>query len=248
MDYMIVVARDVMKKYDDRIVLSIPELTVEHGQIFGLVGNNGAGKTTFLRLVLDLIPANQGWFSINGTSVAKDENWKVITSSYLDDDFLVDFLTFAEFIRFVASAYNVNEESLSKRLFRLNQFLGEELALSQKKLIREMSQGNKQKAGIAAALIAEPKLLILDEPFSHLDPGAQMALKSILKYYNTHLQTTMIISSHNLNHMTEICSRIVLLEKGMIEMDIEPSHQALELLEKHFAILYDLDQIRDNVL
>jgi ABC-2 type transport system ATP-binding protein len=248
MDYMIVVARDVMKKYDDRIVLSIPELTVEHGQIFGLVGNNGAGKTTFLRLVLDLIPANQGWFSINGTNVAKDENWKVITSSYLDDDFLIDFLTFAEFIRFVASAYNVNEESLSKRLFRLNQFLGEELALSQKKLIREMSQGNKQKAGIAAALIAEPKLLILDEPFSHLDPGAQMSLKSILKYYNTHLQTTMIISSHNLNHMTEICSRIVLLEKGMMEMDIEPSHQALELLEKHFAILYDLDQIRDNVL
>lgn len=104
------------------------------------------------------------------------------------------------------------------------------------KLIRDLSKGNQKKTGIAAALISEPQILILDEPFTALDPTSQIRLKRMLNNLKTNRNMTMIISSHDLNHVTEVCDRIVVLEKGFVVKDIQTDENTLNELESYFTI------------
>lgn len=224
------------KAYKNNIVLDIAELSIPKGEIFGLVGNNGAGKTTMFRLLLDLIKADKGQVTHNGQNIAITERWKDYTASYLDEGFLLDFLTPTEYFQFIGSCYSLPKEETNNRVNNYNSFLTNEILASPKKYIRDFSRGNKQKIGITGALITEPQILILDEPFNSLDPSSQITLKKILKEYNAHTGATILISSHDLNHVTEICQRIVLLEKGKIIRDLINDGTALKQLEKYFGI------------
>lgn len=225
----------LQKTYGQQTVLDIDQLQIGKGELLGIVGNNGAGKTTLFRLVLDLIQASKGEVHLNGHNVAGSEHWKTFTGSYLDEGFLIDFMTPEEYFYFVASLAGMSKEAADEKLQTFSRFMNNEI-LEQKKFIRQFSTGNKQKVGIIAAMLVHPELLILDEPFNFLDPTSQILIKRMLKEENEARGTTMLISSHNLNHITEICSRIILLEKGKIIKDLTPSNNDLQEIEKYFSV------------
>lgn len=226
---------ELQKTYNGVRVLNIPELTIPVGESFGLVGNNGAGKTTFFRLILDLIEATQGEVRIEDQKVMRNDAWKSITGSFLDEGFLIEFLTTEEYFNFVGKLHNKSEGDITAFLDSMKDFFNNEI-LGSKKLIREFSKGNQKKIGIAAALIGDPKILILDEPFTALDPSSQIRLKRFLTDLQTRFNMTMLISSHDLNHVTEVCNRIVVLEKGFIVKDLQTNVDTLTELEAYFAV------------
>ena len=225
---------NLKKVYGKTPALFIPQLEIGDGEIFGLVGNNGAGKTTMFRLILDLIAATEGEVWIKSMPVQKQEDWKMITGSYLDEGFLIDYLSPSEYFSFVGGLHGWSADDHSRFYRSLEGFCADDL-LQGKKPIRSLSQGNKNKIGIAAALMGDPELVILDEPFAHLDPSSQIILKRLLKRINAERGTTMLISSHDLSHVTEICNRIVLLEEGLILKDLQTAGGTLGELEAYFA-------------
>lgn len=224
------------KSYNKKTVLNIDHLLVPTGEIFGIVGNNGAGKTTFFRLLLDLIKSDGGVVYSDNKIVSKSEDWKNYTASYLDESFLIDFLSPEEFFYFIGDVYNYGKEEVMNKLHLFNAFFNNEILGQKNKLIRDFSKGNKQKIGLVSCLLTDPDVLILDEPFNHLDPTSQFILKKILKEYILKTKSTILISSHDLNHITEICTRIVVLEMGIIIHDLKNDLHTLKQLEKYFSI------------
>lgn len=226
--------RDINKSYKQISVLNIPTLDIPQGQSFGLVGNNGAGKTTLFRIILDLIRPNNGSVTIDGNDVSKTEDWKRYTGSFIDERFLIDYLTPEEYFDFLKKTYNLSTVDLDNFLSSFESLFNDEV-LGHKKYIRDLSKGNKKKVGVAAALIASPSIVILDEPFENLDPTSQIKLKQIISQYKTDRNVTFLISSHDINHITEICERIVLLEKGEIHSDFQVTPETLQDLNKYFS-------------
>ncbi len=216
------IIRDLKKSYNNTTALDIADFRICDAGVIGLAGNNGAGKTTLFRLMLDLIKADCGSVQIDGTDVARSEAWKEKVGAYLDDSFLIDYLTPEEYFHFIGKICGIDKQTIDEQITRFSHFLGEEI-LSASKLIRNLSAGNKQKTGIVAALLHNPQLVLLDEPFNFLDPSSQVALKHLIKDYNQSTGATIIISSHNLNQITELCERIILLEHGIIIKDIDNS-------------------------
>ncbi len=228
-------AEQLQKYYGNNKALDITNLQISKGELVGIVGNNGAGKTTLLRIVLDLLEPTNGKVLINNENVKNTQNLKSHTGSYLDEGFLIDFMTPEEYFYFTGEVYGISRSEIDERLKTLEPLMNNEI-LNQKKYIRQLSTGNKQKTGIIAALITEPELLILDEPFNFLDPTSQIRINSILKKINEERKTTIIISSHNLHHIASICSRIVLLEKGLIIKDIRNTQANLKEIEDYFSV------------
>lgn len=227
--------RNLTKVYNGTTVLDIPSLDIQKGESFGLVGNNGAGKTTFFRLILDLIRPQTGDVNSKGINVAGNEAWKAYTGSYLDRNFLIDYLTPEEYFEFNGKIHGMSVEDIQQFLESMSDFFNGEV-MGKKKYIRDLSRGNQQKIGVASALMAEPEILILDEPFNSLDPSSQIRLKNILNKLKQDKQVTMLISSHDLNHVTEVCNRIAILEKGLIVKDLKTSSTTLKDLESYFAV------------
>jgi len=226
---------NLTKVYGTQTVLDIPDLKINKGESFGLVGNNGAGKTTMFRCILDLLRPNSGTVLSKGQEVATKENWKIYTGSYLDDGFLIDFLTPEEYFQFVADVYRLSEGDLKAFYRDFEDFFNNEI-LGKKKLIRDLSAGNRQKIGISAALMPKPEILVLDEPFNSLDPTTQIRLKNLLRTLKKETGITMLISSHDLNHITEVCDRIVVLHEGKIVHDFVTNQDTLKILEDYFSV------------
>jgi ABC-2 type transport system ATP-binding protein len=222
---------NLKKQFGETIACDIPELTINDGDILGLVGNNGAGKTTLFRMLLDLLKPDEGEVALDGVNPALSENWKATTGAYIDEGFLIDFLTPEEYFAFIGKITDMTQEEVDERLKDFERLAGGEV-FGQKKLIRNLSAGNKQKVGIISALFNRPKLVILDEPFNFLDPSSQNILKHELTAYAQQTGATILVSSHNLLHTIEISTRIALMEKGHIIRDItsvdESSKQDLE--------------------
>lgn len=231
---MIVEIKNLKKIYAERTVVNIPQLQINEGETIGLVGNNGAGKTTLFRMLLDLIRPDEGGIFSKGANVAKTDDWKNYTASFLDENFLIDYLTPEEYFIFIGSLHNMTRADVEQYLLRYVEFFNGEI-LNSGKYIRDFSKGNQNKVGIAAALMQNPELLILDEPFANLDPTTQIRLKSLLKGLRITHQVTTIISSHDLNHVTDVCDRIILLEKGIVIKDIQTTEHTLQELETYFS-------------
>ena len=232
----ILTIQNLKKIYSGNTVLDIESLQIKEGELVGLVGNNGAGKTTLLRLVLDLIEANDGCVESYGQKVNESEAWKEYTGSYIDGRFLVDFLTPEEYFSFVADVYGIDGETLKERLALFEGFMHGEI-MGAKKYLRDFSQGNRQKIGIIGAMIVQPKVLLLDEPFNYLDPSSQMAIAHMIQRVCKEQSTTVIISSHNLNFVADISTRILLLEKGRLVKDLgNTDGAAIAELNEYFGI------------
>ena len=227
---------NLRKNFGTQTAVDIENYTINQGEMVGLVGNNGAGKTTMFRLMLDLLKADSGEIFINDIHVNQSEDWKSITGAFIDDGFLIDYLTPEEFFYFIGKMYGLKKEEVDERLIPFERFMSGEV-IGHKKLIRNYSAGNKQKIGIISAMLHYPQLLILDEPFNFLDPSSQSIIKHLLKKYNEEHQATVIISSHNLNHTVDVCPRIALLEHGVIIRDIiNEDNSAEKELEDYFNV------------
>ena len=216
-------------------MVNIPELEIRKGESVGLVGNNGAGKTTFFRMILDLIRPDAGEVLSNNENVMGHDQWKNYTASYLDEGFLIDYLTPEEYFYFIGGLHQQSQAHIDDFLSTLADFFNGEI-LKKGKYIRDLSKGNQSKVGIASCLLQKPELLMLDEPFANIDPSTQIRLKNTLKDINKQQSVTTLISSHDLNHVTDVCDRILLMEKGKIIKDIATSSSTLAELEDYFAV------------
>jgi len=225
---------DLTKSYGNKTVLNISNLNIPKGQSFGLVGNNGAGKTTYFSLLLDLIKPTTGKVKNNNIQVDESEDWKPFTSAFIDESFLIGYLTPEEYFYFIGDLRGQNKADVDALLSQFEDFFHDEI-LNQKKYLRDLSKGNQKKAGIVAALIGNPEVIILDEPFANLDPTTQIRLKAIIKDLAEKQGVTVLISSHDLLHVTDVCERIVVLDKGEIIKDLTTSKATLKELEAHFA-------------
>lgn len=227
---------NIQKSFGSKKAVDIENYVINSGDMLGLVGNNGAGKTTLFRLILDLLKADTGNIQIGDTDVSKSEEWKNITGAYIDESFLIDYLTPEEYFYFVGKMYGLSKQIIDERITGFERFMNGEV-IGQKKYIRNFSAGNKQKIGIISAMIHQPQLLILDEPFNFLDPSSQSVIKHLLRNYNQETGATILVSSHNLNHTTDICPRIALLENGSIIRDIYNENNSAEKeLEDYFNV------------
>lgn len=234
---------NLKKQFGETCACDIPSFTINDGDILGLVGNNGAGKTTLFRLLLDLLKADDGYVlyqfpatvpdgsatvpdgSPSGEAInpAESESWKQHVGAYIDQGFLIDFLTPEEYFAFLGKISGMNQSEADERLGQFERFANGEI-FGHKKLIRNLSAGNTMKVGIISALFRQPKTVILDEPFNFLDPTSQMVLKHLLRDYAANTGATILISSHNLQHTIDISTRIALLEHGQIIRDL-PNHE-----------------------
>lgn len=225
--------KNITKNYSKDTVLDITSLEISAGQTFGLVGNNGAGKTTMFSCLLDLIKPSTGQVINNNVEIAKSEKWKSFTSAFLDDTFLIGYLMPEEYFYFIGELRGLSKKQVDDFLIQFEVFFHGEI-LGGKKYLRDLSKGNQKKAGVVAALLGEPKVVVLDEPFANLDPSTQIRLKEILKDLSKNKETTILVSSHDIQDVTEVCERIVLLEKGKIIKDIVTSPKTLKELEAYF--------------
>ncbi|MCX2573869.1 ABC transporter ATP-binding protein [Pedobacter sandarakinus] len=229
---MILEVKNLKKVYGDKTVVNIDRIEIAPGETIGLVGNNGAGKTTFFRMILDLIRPSEGEILSKGENVMSNDKWKAYTASFLDEGFLIDYLTPEEYFTFIGSLNNLSVADVAAYISQYTDFFNGEI-LNSGKYIRDFSKGNQNKVGIAAALMQQPELLILDEPFANLDPTTQIRLKKILKDYPGKMTT--FISSHDLNHVTDVCNRIILVEKGRVIKDFRTDENTLKELENYFS-------------
>ena len=226
---------NIQKAYNGNTVVNIPQLATRQGEIIGLVGNNGAGKTTFFRLILDLVRADTGEIISGDKNVATTEDWKTYTAAYLDEGFLISYLTPEEYFYFVGSLNNRSRTYVDDFLRNFDAFFDGGI-LRSGKYIRDLSKGNQFKVGIAACLLREPQVLILDEPFANLDPSSQLRLIKMLKEWQERNPMTIFVSSHDINHITDVCSRILLMEKGRIIKDFDTTADTLQELESYFKV------------
>jgi ABC-2 type transport system ATP-binding protein len=226
---------NLTKKYNNTTVLNIQELEIPKGQSFGLVGNNGAGKTTFFSLLLDLIEPTTGGIINHTIQVNTNENWKKFTGAFLDESFLIGYLTAEEYFYFIGELRGQNKADVDALLKKYEEFFNNEI-LNTKKYLRDLSKGNMKKVGIIATLIGNPEVVILDEPFANLDPTTVNRLKKIVKELAENPNVTVLISSHDLIHTVEVCNRIVALNKGEVVKDIITSEETLKELEAFFAV------------
>ncbi|MCR5179716.1 MAG: ABC transporter ATP-binding protein [Bacteroidaceae bacterium] len=224
---MKLIVENLKKQYGEKLALDIPALTIQSGELVGLVGNNGAGKTTLLRLILDLIRATEGRVLSDGVDVAApaptsgaSETWKSYTGSFVDGRFLIDFYTPEEYFALIGRLYGISQSVVDERLQSFAPLMHDEI-LGTRKYLHDFSEGNRQKIGIIGAMLIHPKVLLLDEPFNYLDPSSQIVVARLIQQMNADFGTTTIISSHNLNFVSDISTRILLLEKGRVIKDLQ---------------------------
>ncbi len=225
---------NLKKQYKDAVVLDVASLEIPKSECFGLVGNNGAGKTTLFRIMLDLVRATEGQVILDGEDVSKTEEWKYKVGAYLDEHMLLSYLTADEYFETLRKIYNLSEEDLQDHLAKFEELFNDEIR-GKKKYLRDLSKGNTKKVGIAAAMMGNPQVVMLDEPFENLDPSSQNRLKKLILQEKERSQITFLISSHDLNHVTDLCDRIVLLEKGKIIKDLQDRSMMVDELNAYFG-------------
>jgi ABC-2 type transport system ATP-binding protein len=226
---------NLSKTYNGTTVLKIDNLEIKKGESLGLVGNNGAGKTTFFSLLLDLIQPSTGHIINNDVQVNTSEAWKPFTASFLDESFLIGYLTPEEYFYFIGDLRGQNKADVDGLLLKYEEFFNGEI-LKNKKYLRDLSKGNQKKVGIISTLIGNPEVVILDEPFANLDPTTVNRLKNVIKELSENPEITILVSSHDLQHTVDVCDRIVALNKGELVKDIQTSEETLKELETFFAV------------
>ena len=223
------------KEYDQLVAVQDLNLTIPQGEIFGLIGPNGAGKTTTIRMACGLLAPTTGRALVNGVDVEKEPERAQQSIGYLSDFFAVyEDLKVWEYLDYFAHAYKVNESEISARV---NEAIAQvSLEVKREAMIRGLSRGMKQRLGIARAIIHRPKILLLDEPASGLDPKARLELRNLLRALRDQ-GTTILISSHILTELEGFCTSIGIMEKGrMVRSGRIEEVTAAESLARDFRV------------
>jgi len=207
--------------------------TVASARMSGTVASAGMSGTVASAGMSGTV-ATEGAMCTVAINPTESEAWKQHVGAYIDEGFLIDFLTPEEYFAFLGKVSGISQQEVDARLQQFERFANGEV-FGQKKLIRNLSAGNKMKVGIISALFRRPKTVILDEPFNFLDPTSQMVLKHLLQDYANETGSTILISSHNLQHTVDISTRIALLEHGKIIRDLSNNEgSAASELQEYF--------------
>jgi len=200
------------KEYDNVLAVDDLTLTIPQGEIFGLIGPNGAGKTTTIRMACGLLAPTMGRALIAGVDVAREPERAQEHIGYLSDFFAVyEDLKVWEYLDYFAHAYKLPEAEIPARV---TEVIGQvNLEVKRDAMIRGLSRGMKQRLGIARAIIHRPKVMLLDEPASGLDPKARLELRNLLLSLRDQ-GATILISSHILTELEGFCTSIGIMERG----------------------------------
>ncbi|MFT2007976.1 ABC transporter ATP-binding protein [Pontibacter sp. 13R65] len=203
------------KAFGKKQVLQALDLTIEQGQCYCLLGKNGVGKSTFLNSILDLIKPDAGHISLFGKNYAQDNlAVKQDLGALCEDNPLIEEFTGLEYLNFVAKLYKLPLEEAAHRIKSLTDYFFTETESLQKN-IAGYSTGMKKKVGIVAAILHKPRVLILDEPFTGLDPIAAQLLVKLIRSYSTP-NRVVLISSHDLNYVERVATHIGVLNDGQL--------------------------------
>lgn len=204
--------KELTKKYGRFTAVDDLNLEVSDGEIFGFVGPNGAGKTTTMKIICGLMASNKGEVFVDGIDAIKDTTAAKEIIGYMPDFFGVyDDLKVKEYLDFYASIYNIKANERKKISDDLLELV--DLADKKESYVDSLSRGMKQRLCLARSLVHNPKLLVLDEPASGMDPRARVEMKEILRSLKT-LGKTIIISSHILSELSELCTSIGIIDRG----------------------------------
>jgi ABC-2 type transport system ATP-binding protein len=202
------------KEFDDLTAVSDLTLDIPQGEIYGLIGPNGAGKTTSIRMICGLLMPTQGTVRVAGVDVLREPEQAQTYIGYLSDFFSVyEDLKVWEYLDYFANAYKLPPHEIAGRITEVIAQVG--LEVKRDALIRGLSRGMKQRLGIARAIIHRPKVLLLDEPASGLDPKARFDLRNLLLALRD-AGATILISSHILTELEGFCTSIGIMEKGRL--------------------------------
>lgn len=204
--------KGLTKRYKNFTALDQFDLHVDRGELFGFVGPNGTGKTTTLKILTGLLKADGGTATLDGKNILRDRAYIRENVGYMPDfSGVYDNMKVFEYMEFYASAYRIEGPEARERYYELLEMVG--LSRKAGSFVDELSRGMKQRLSLARALIHDPRLLILDEPASGLDPQSRYHLKEVLKYLNRDGKT-IIISSHILAELSEMCTDIGIIDSG----------------------------------
>jgi ABC-2 type transport system ATP-binding protein len=206
--------KGVRKEYDDLVAVRDLNLSIAEGEIFGLIGPNGAGKTTLIKMACGLLAPTQGSIEIGGINVHVEPERAQRGIGYLADFFAVyEDLKVWEYLDYFANAYKLPPEVIPQRI---NETIEQvKLEVKRDALIKGLSRGMKQRLGIARAVIHRPRVLLLDEPASGLDPKSRIDLRNLLLDLQKN-GTTILISSHILPDLEGFCTSIGIMERGQM--------------------------------
>lgn len=229
---MSIIIENISKTYKKQVALNSININIKKGEIVGLLGPNGAGKSTLIKILTGYISANNGEVKICGDDI--NENPKLVKQKigYLaENNPLYIEMYIKEYLKYIAEIYKVSFQEIDKiiELTGLNS--------EKNKKINQLSKGYKQRVGLAAALIHNPEVLILDEPTTGLDPNQLIEIRKLIK--NIGNNKTVILSTHILQEVEKICDRIIIINKGNIVEDqkVDDLNKNKVNIETHFQKL-----------
>ena len=226
--------KNISKKYNTQIALSNICFSLKKGDIVGFLGPNGAGKTTLMKIITSTLKQDMGSVSINGLDTIENELDTKAQIGYLaENNPLYNEMYVTEYLDFIASIYNLSDKK--QKIDSIINKTG--LDLEKSKKIEQLSKGYKQRVGLAAALVHNPDILILDEPTTGLDPNQLVEIRNLIK--ETGKDKIVLLSTHIIEEIPKICNKIIIISKGKIvdNRDIDEFKTLKINLEEHFQKL-----------
>lgn len=232
---------NVIKKYGEKTVLDNLNLEIKEGEIFGIIGHNGAGKTTAIKILVSVIEQNSGKVFVDGLELSENRNEIKKKIGYVSDSpdlFLQMYV--GEFWNFMGKIYGVSDEEIASRVNELSRLFS--IEDSKNSTIAELSHGMRQKTFIVGALLSNPDIWILDEPMTGLDPQSSYNLKELMKKHS-HDGNTVLFSTHVLEVAEKLCDRIGILRHGKLIFvgtmeELKNEYSGLSLEQIYLEIIY----------
>ena len=254
--------KNITKKYGNFTAVDNINFKIEEGEIIGLLGPNGAGKSTTMNMITGYIEPTEGEIVINGYDISKKPRKAKSQIGYMPEGVpLYSDLTVKEFVTYMAELKKVDRKTRKEKVEKIIEQTG--LKDVEKKLTRNLSRGYKQRVSMAGALVGEPKILILDEPTVGLDPKQITEIRALIKELGkTH---TVILSSHILSEVSQICNKVIIINKGKIVaidtpenlekkvesnnttyVTVEDTENKMETIKEKIPEIKDIKLIKEN--
>lgn len=233
---MSIVVEDISKYYGEQKALDELSFSIPKGEIVGFLGPNGAGKSTLMKILTGSLEPSSGSARVNGLSLDKERLKAQISIGYLSEhNALYNEMYVREYLAFNASIYKVDKKQIEKVI----QDTG--LLPEANKKIEQLSKGYRQRVGLAAALLHDPEVLILDEPTTGLDPNQLVTIRDLIKKLGK--EKTVFLSTHIMQEVEALCERVIIINKGKIVADQQLDalqDNKLQLVEVEFDYLVEL--------